>query len=187
MKLDRDEITALTAEYGGEWGLRHSQRLLLLVSLIVGDQDYDREAVWLAAHLHDWGGYAKWARPGVDHATRSAEVAADFLAGQDCPPERMTLVLEAISTHHSAGSGRSLEAMLLSDADALDLLGAVGLLRTFSMSGRDLRAAYEATKERRELLPGLLCLPKAKELAAARLDEMDSALEAFQRETFGLF
>ena len=91
MRLDRDEIAALTEEYGGAWGINHSRRLLHLVTLIRDDRDYDDEVVWLAAHLHDWGGYSQWAQSGVDHAVRSAEVAAGFLApeglssGATCP------------------------------------------------------------------------------------------------------
>ncbi len=188
MVLDRGEIAALTREYGGDWGFQHTQRLLNLIAFIGADDGgYDTEAVWLAAHLHDWGGYETWARPGVDHALRSVEVAGDFLARRGCPLERVVLVLEAIGTHHSAGTDRSLEARLLSDADALDLLGTVGVLRTFSMSGRDLRDAFEAAKERREKLPGRLCLERSKDLAAARLREMDAVLEAFERESCGLF
>ncbi len=187
MELDKSEITALTAEYGGEWGLRHTERLLRLVSEIDGGKDYDHEAVWLAAHLHDWGGYAEWARPGVDHAERSAEVAADFLARAGCPLERVVLVLEAIGSHHTVGRGRTLEAMLLSDADALDLLGAIGVLRTFAMCGRDLRGAYQIVKERRERLPRLLCLRTSRRLASKRLAQMDRVLEAFEQESRGLF
>lgn len=187
VELDRDKIAALTQEYGGEWGINHTRRLLQLVTLIREEQDYDSEAVWLAAHLHDWGGYQQWAKPGVDHAARSAEVAADFLRARGCPEPRLTLVLEAIRTHHAGGPGRSLEAMLLSDADALDLLGGIGVLRAFSMSARDLRSAYEAARKRRERLPELLCLERSKDLAAARLTEMDDVLEAFESESFGLF
>ena len=53
MRPDRDEIAALTEEYGGSWGINHTRRLLRLVDLVGGDQGWDRDAVWLAAHLHD--------------------------------------------------------------------------------------------------------------------------------------
>lgn len=167
MEPDRDEIAALTQEYGGEWGIYHARCLLHLVTLIDGGEDYDSEAVWLAAHLHDWGGYQQWAEPGVDHAARSAKVAADFLRSRGCPEARLALVLEAIRTHHAGGPGRSLEAMLLSDADALDLLGAIGVLRAFSMSARDLRSAY-SSKAYRASRPKRLPSPISASIAAAR-------------------
>ena len=187
MQLDRDEVVALTEEYGGAWGINHTRRLLRLAALIDGGQDYDAEALWLAAHLHDWGGYEAWAQPGVDHALRSAEVAADFLRARGCPEERLTVVLEAIRTHHTAGPDRSFEATLLSDADALDFLGAIGVLRIFSMVPRDLYGAHAKAKQRRERLPELLCLQASRDLAAARLIEMDEVLRAFEDDSFGLY
>ena len=187
MPLDREEIAALTQEYGGAWGINHCRRLLYLVTLIRGERDYDEEVVWLAVHLHDWGGYQPWLEPGVDHAVRSAEVAADFLRQREYPEAQLALVLEAIRTHHTADQDRCLEAELLSDADALDFLGSIGVLRMFAMSARDLRKGYEAAKRRKEELPGLLCLEESRRLAAARLEEMDEVLEAFERGSFGLF
>ena len=187
MSVDKTEIVALTEEYGEAWGLKHTERLLELTLLIGEGRAYDVEAVWLAAHLHDWGGYAAWARPGVDHALRSAEVAEEFLAARACPHDRLALVLEAILTHHSAGPGRSLEATLLSDADALDFLGSVGVLRTFSMMPRDLRSAYDKVRRRREQLPHLLQLPRSLELAGPRLAVMDEMLASFERESCGRF
>ncbi|HTX70012.1 MAG TPA: hypothetical protein VMH50_12845 [Thermoleophilia bacterium] len=31
MPIDRDEIVRLTEQYGGEWGINHTRRLLALV------------------------------------------------------------------------------------------------------------------------------------------------------------
>jgi uncharacterized protein len=187
MGIDKDEIVRLTQEYGGEWGINHTRRILYLVSLIGEGMEYDAEAVWLAAHLHDWGAYAKWAKPGTDHAARSAEVAEGFLKERGYPQERAALVLECIRSHHSGDPDRSLEAVLLSDADGLDFLGAAGVMRDFSKSPRDMRRGYDAAKGRMEKVPRLLCLAKSKELAGARLREMDELLKAFERSTFGYF
>ncbi len=51
--IDKDESIYLTREYGGEWGLNHTRRLLHLIFILGADQIYAEEAVWLAAHLHD--------------------------------------------------------------------------------------------------------------------------------------
>ncbi len=76
--MDHDEIVRLTQEYGLDFGVKHTLRLLKLVELIGEGQDYNHEAIWLAAYLHDWGGYAPWPKPDVDHAVRSREVADQF-------------------------------------------------------------------------------------------------------------
>jgi uncharacterized protein len=187
MDIDKDEIVRLTEEYGGAWGINHTRRILHLISLIGEGKVYDKEAVWLAAYLHHWGGYSKWAKPGMDHAARSAEVAEGFLRERGCADAKAGLILECIRSHHSGDPSRSLEAILLSDADGLDFLGVVGVLRDFSKAPRDLRNGYNSAKKRREQVPQQLCLDKSRELAAARVAEMDELLAAFERSTFGYF
>jgi uncharacterized protein len=187
MEMDKDEVVRLTEEYGGEWGINHTRRILHLVSLIGEGEEYDTEVVWLAAHLHDWGGYSKWVKPGADHAVRSAEVAEGFLRERGCTDAKIDLILECIRSHHTGDLSRSLEAVLLSDADGLDFLGIVGVLRDFSKAPRDLRGGYDSAKKRREHVPQLLCLDKSKELAATRLAEMDELLAGFEWSTFGYF
>jgi uncharacterized protein len=187
MAVDREEIVRLTEEYGGQWGINHTRRLLHLVSLIAGGEQYDEEAVWVAAHLHDWGGYSKWAKPGVDHALQSVEVAEEYLRERGYPEPAMDLVLECIRTHHSGDPSRRFEAVLLSDADGLDFLGAVGVLRDFSKSPRDLRGGYNAARKRAARVPQLLCLERSREIAAVRVAEMEKLLALFEQDSFGYF
>ncbi|RPJ20107.1 MAG: HD domain-containing protein, partial [Planctomycetaceae bacterium] len=131
--IDRDELIRLTEEHGGQWGLNHTRRLLHLVSHIGEGQAYNADAVWVAAHLHDWGAYAPWAQKGVDHVVRSLQVADTFLTEKGYPEDFKRLVLECIEYHHGTGSDdRSTEALLMRDADVLDFLGVVGILRDFS-------------------------------------------------------
>jgi len=186
-KIDRDEIARLTKQYGEEWGINHTRRLLHLISVIGEGQEYNADAVWLAAHLHDWGGYAEWAQPGTSHALRSKDVARTFLTQKGYPGDLVDLVLECIEHHHSGDPDRSIEAILLSDADALDFLGVVGILRDFSKNPRDLRKGYKATKKRREKLPQMLCLDRSKKIAAKRIEEMDKVLASFETDSFGCF
>jgi len=187
MAIDRDEIVRLTEEYGGAWAINHTRRLLQLVAILGEGLTYDADALWLAAYLHDWGGYPPWAQPGVDHALRSTQVAEAFLAERGLPEAGRSLVLECIALHHAPGSDRSVEAALLRDADALDFLGVVGILRDFSKNPRDLRKAYAETMKRRAKLPGMLIIPRAQAIASERVREMDEFLACFEAETFGCF
>jgi uncharacterized protein len=187
MDIDRDELVALTEQYGGAWGIQHTRRLLHLIDLIGADQTYNVDAVWVAAHLHDWGGYAEWIEDGVDHAARSKQVAADFMQTRAYPAEFAALVLECIEFHHNPDPNRSMEAILLCDADALDFLGVTGVLRDFSKNAKNLRKAYETTQKRRAKLPGSLVLAKSREIAAARLQRMDDLYAALEEETAGCF
>ena len=186
---DRNEIARLTEEYCGVWGMNHTRRLLKLVEKLAGDKPYDHEVLWVAAHLHDWGDYKPWAEPGVDHVERSVEVADPLLAGYGCSEPVRSHILECIAHHASPGTDRGIsrEAMLLHDADVLDFLGAVGVLRDFSKNPRDLRAGYKAVSKRRTELPQTLFLPESAELALSRLREMDEFVAAFEAGSFGYF
>jgi hypothetical protein len=109
------------------------------------------------------------------------------LKERNYPDDFAALILEIIETHHSGAPARSFEAILLSDADALDFLGGVGVLRDFSKNPNELRKAYDITRKRQASLPGKILLDKSKEIAAVRLKEMDALLNAFEAETFGCF
>ena len=131
MNINREEIVELTETQGKAWGINHVRRLLALIDVIGEDQDYDKDVVWVATHLHDWGGYGEWKQPGVDHVERSLQVAGDYMKEQGYPEDFLDHVMECIGTHHSGDPNRSIEAILLSDADALDFLGVIGVLRIF--------------------------------------------------------
>ena len=186
-QINRDEITQLTEQYGGVWGIQHVRRLLHLISLIDEGQEYNTDAVWVATHLHDWGAFSAWKQDGVDHAVRSTEVARDFLSERGYPQDFIELVLECIATHHTCGPNRNIEAVLLSDADGLDFLGVVGVLRDFSKNPRNLRAAYQKVLSRRAKVPAQLCLDKTKQIAEVRLRQMDELLEWFLADSFDCF
>ncbi len=184
---EKDEIVRLTRQYGGEWGLNHTNRLLHLIDRIGEGIAYDDEIVWMATHLHDWGAYPPWAKEGVDHALRSAQVAPEFLAERGYPQEFIQAVVECVETHHQGSPERRVEAILLSDADALDFLGVVGILRDFAKKPKAMRDAYETTRKRRQKLPAMLCLEKSRQIAAERVQEMDQFLERFKEEAFDCF
>lgn len=73
------------------------------------------------------------------------------------------------------------------NANGLDFLGVVGVLRDVSKNPRELRRGYEAAKVRREKVPAQLCLEKSKELAAERVKQMDELLAHFEEGSFGYF
>lgn len=185
--MDHEEIARLTLEYGGNWGIQHSRRLLHLCEMLGEGIPYDDEVIWLAAHMHDWGGYAPWLIPGVEHQIRSRQVAEEFLAVRACPQALAEAVLECIECHHGGPRDRRLESILFTDADAVDLLGVVGALRIFAMNPRDIRAGWQATQAWRDKSIAALGLEKSRQFAAQRIDETNRLLQDFERETFGMF
>ena len=181
-----EEIVALTREYGGMFGLNHTNRLIKLTAMLGEGMDYNRDAIRIAAHIHDWGAYPKWMLPGVDHAVRSTEVAREYLKQNDPGPALRDLVLECIEYHHGGPAERSLESKLFTDADALDLLGAIGFARVFSMVPRDIAGGFALLENFRAMSIAAITLDKSREIARTRLAEMDTMIAAFKEESFGL-
>jgi uncharacterized protein len=78
--------------------------------------------------------------------------------------------------------------VVLRDADILEQLGAVGILRTVSKVGRDTRFvrfsdALRALRKNADELPGKLQLDAARRLAQPRLEALRSFLQAAEAET----
>jgi uncharacterized protein len=185
--LNHDEIINLTQEYGGDWGVNHTKRLLHLIPILADGREYNQEAVWLAAYLHDWGGYAKFAKPGVEHFDRSVEVVREFLTERVCPEDLKALVVECIQYHHGGDPSRSIESILLTDADVLDLLGVVGFARCFGLAPRSVKTGVSLVKKFRDGGIAAMTLPKTKELAAERIKETNDLLKKLDEEASGLY
>jgi hypothetical protein len=192
----RKKVAALTEQYGGDYALQHARRLIHLVETIA-DAPYDADAIWLAAHMHDWGTFPRWSREDVNHSVRSRQLADEHLRKLKCPAATMNRVLEAIEYHHGGADERAIEAILLRDADALDGMGAMGVLREFASiptesagcytipAGWGMRGAYDRALIRLENNPRMLRLPKSKELAREKARHMRSVLDALEQESFG--
>ena len=197
--FDRKRVIALTEEYGGEWAVHHAQRLIRLVEIIGEGLSYNSDAIWVAAHMHDWGTLPDWARADVSHSLRSCELAETHLLRMKCPKPLIDLVLEAIEYHHGGAGEHSIEAKLLSDADALDGMGTIGVLREFAMvpaevngsysvpTGWGMRGAYERARMRLQNNPRMLHLPASRKLARHRARSMKRLFETLEMESFGLF
>ncbi len=193
----RKRVADLTAEYGGEYAMQHAGRLIRLAETIADGARYDQETMWLAAHMHDWGTFPRWSRGDINHTQRSKQLAAEHLHKLNCPTATMERVLEAIEYHHGGADERCIEAILLRDADALDGIGAMGVLREFASIptesagcytlpvGWGMQGAFERCRMRLENNPRMLRMPKSKELAREKAREMESILKSLERESFG--
>ncbi len=196
--FDRRRVVALTEKYGGDWAVHHAQRLIHLVEIIGEGLAYNADAIWIAAHMHDWGTLPEWSRSDVPHTRRSCQLAEEHLRKMKCPRALTAVVLEAIEYHHGGADERCVEALLLRDADALDGMGAIGILREFAMvptevngcysipAGWGMRGAYERARMRLENNPAMLRLPKSRQLARRRAREMRAIFKTFEEESFGL-
>lgn len=129
LKTVRDEARKRLAE-SGTHGFEHTERVLRACRHIGVRVGADLSVLLPAALLHDIG------RDGADHASASAEEARRVLRSIGYEPEKIGAIVEAISTHSFSGgrSPTSLEARVLSDADKLDAMGALGVYRAATYS-----------------------------------------------------
>ena len=171
----------------------HQQRLYALTQAVGEGMSYDDDVVFAAVWMHDLGVFighrpddpvalAAW-----DNVLYAIEQAPPLLTGFGFPAEKISAVLEAIRTHQPHHKPQSLEATIVRDADILEQLGAVGILRAVSKVGRDTRfatfsAVVPSLRKALESLPPLLQLESAKALAKPRIRVLEEFLAAVDAE-----
>jgi len=98
-----------------------------------------------ASLLHDIGYPEEKKHPEKDHAEESAKEALTILNEVDFPKEKIKDVLYAIRTHRFSKGilPETTEAKILQDADRLDALGAVGIMRCFFVAGAHNNSPYD--------------------------------------------
>jgi uncharacterized protein len=172
------------------WGWRHSERNFLLARQIAREEGLtiDEDVLFAAAFLHDAGAVAPFARDGVDHAVRSAELAEPLLRQARFPMAKFPAVKAAILGHmFDKPPGAGDEAIILHDADALDFLGATGIARRLSATGSapDMDSAFKRLEQVYEEIPGRLVTATAKRMAIPRLVAMRTFFDQLKREAQG--
>jgi uncharacterized protein len=113
----------------------HTKRVYALCIKIGRDLGADLRVLGTAALLHDIG-RPQEAATGISHSIGSAEMSQDFLKSVGFDGEEIERVTDAIRTHRfSEGlKPNSLEGEILSDADKLDAMGAVGVFRAIAQA-----------------------------------------------------
>src|SRR5580693_2364261 len=156
--------------------LGHQPRLYALTQLVGHGMSYDDDVVYAAAWLHDLGVFIGH-RPedpellsGWDNVTYAMQQAPAALLRSGFPTTKVAQVVEVIRTHQPHLSPTTLEGTILRDADILEQLGAIGIMRVVAKIGRDTRyptftdAATTLSKSLEDL-PGKIQLDTAKKLA----------------------
>ena len=111
-------------------GWEHAERVYKLALHIAEQEGADPFIVGMAALMHDLGRTAN--SDGIKHHAELSEiVAAEILAAHHVAPERQKAILHAIAAHSFSRNieAHTLEALIVRDADRLESLGAIGILR----------------------------------------------------------
>jgi len=143
---ERRFIRFIGEQPGGDpgHGLTHLRRVVATARRLADLEGARMDIVLPAAWLHDCVHVAKDS-PERPRASRLAAAhAASFLKGVGYPAELLPEIAHAIEAHSfSAGiPPRTIEAMVVQDADRLDALGAIGIARCIAVGAALGRPLY---------------------------------------------
>lgn len=186
-------VEYIRAEAQPEDKFGHQPRVYALATEIGQGMQYDDDIVFAAAWMHDLGVFlghrpqnpsdlARW-----DHIPYTMERSRGLLAEWGFPPSKIDAVTEAIRTHQPEGDPVQIEAVLLHDADILEQIGAIGILRATVKVGRDTRypdfaSILPVLRDSNKRLPSKLRLTTSMTLAAPKLEMLRSFITAFESE-----
>ncbi|MCW4049225.1 MAG: HD domain-containing protein [Candidatus Bathyarchaeota archaeon] len=175
------EISKKHQKMNGCHGFEHTERVIKLCEVLGDRLGADMTVLLPAAILHDIG------RPNDKHASVGAEKSRQILLEYGYNRDKIGKISNAIISH-SFSEGRrteSLEAQILSDADKLDAMGAIGVYRTALYSGELNRPFHEFVDHFHEkllTLKDLLYTDEAKRIAEERHSYMLTYLEQLDKE-----
>ncbi|CAB50613.1 HD domain-containing protein [Pyrococcus abyssi] len=169
----------------GSHGFSHTLRVLALSLCIGAREGGNLEVIALSAILHDIARPLEDMGTIKDHAKVGAEIARKFL--ETFKYGKIDEVCHAIEAHRFSGKTRprTLEAKILSDADKLDALGAIGIARVFMYSGEKGRSIQDSIKHFEEKilrLKDMMYTKTAKEIAERRYRIVEEFIKELKRE-----
>ena len=171
----------------------HMPRLYALASTLGREMSYDDDVLFAAAWLHDLGLFLGH-RPreletlaGWDHVPYTVSRVRELLPAWGFPADKIDAVAETIRTHQAKDEPARIEAVLLRDADILEQLGAIGILRATAKIGRDSRyptfsSVLPVLRAAADTLPGRLRLDQSRSLAEPRIDLLRRTISALEQE-----
>jgi uncharacterized protein len=139
-----------------------------------------------AAILHDVG-RAREEETGISHSKLSGEMSVDLLREIGYTEEEIAEIVEAIRTHRfSEGlEPNSLEGRILSDADKLDAIGAIGVYRSIAhtlVDGRGVEGFLKHANDKLLKLRDLMYTDEARAVAENRHRMLESFVNQLRTE-----
>jgi len=191
------------------WLWEHTERVMRLTALVaelpeLGRQSADRTALAIAALFHDAGWIVerqqqRWppgqllSRPTSDIQRELGAAMLQEEAGHLLPGPIMHLAADAIRQSNNRHTDL-LEARILAEAEALDEVGTLYVLRQFRQyqsEGRPLRQLADSWERQKEYrywevrLQDGFRYEATRELARRRLDAVDAFMTALRRDLHG--
>ena len=122
----------------------HIMRVLKNATVIARKEKANIRIITAAVLLHDIISYPKSDPRSKNSSTESALESKKILKKYNFSQDEIDIISNAIRDHSFSRGAipQTLESKILQDADRLDALGAIGIARTFSVSGAEKRPFY---------------------------------------------
>ncbi len=165
----------------------HTKRVYALARRIASGSEANLRIVSAAALLHDIG-RAKEKETGVSHAILSGEMSREVLQKTGYTETEVEQIVDAIRTHRFSENltPSSLEGKILSDADKLDAMGAIGIFRGIAESvieNRDVEGFLKHAEEKLLKLHAMMYTDKARAMAEQRHAFLTDFVRRLQQES----
>jgi len=176
-------------------GIDHVNRVAALAKYIASNENYDETEAEVAAMLHDVGRTVQ--NQEIGHGPAGVPVASKLLDKYTNYDEMTkSRILDAVKNHSCLNTVGEL-THIVQDADMLDGLGAVGIMRAYTYkasqtnAGAKNMASLASKPDNSELSyqmnwVNLLHTPTAKKLAAKRYNFMKEFIKEYNDEAQGL-
>lgn len=171
------------------WGWQHGERnYQIAMQLAQGDGlKIDTDVLFAACMLHDMAAFPPYQAKG-EHGDVAAMESEKILRDAGFPMAKFPAVQAAMRGHmYYSDPGSDPNAIVLHDADSLDFLGAIGAVRMISLVGPSAESAAKTVKTLRSFIkdiPPKLITKTGQRMGAQRVAELQSFLDAYQKESF---
>jgi len=173
----------------GAHTLDHTLRVYSLSMQLGKGLPVNKRVLEAAALLHDVG-RPREAESNVSHSILSGNMSRDFLRNLGYTTEEIERIVDAIRTHrYSEGiEPHTIEGQILSDADKIDAMGAIGVYRAIAQaaaSGRGIQGFLNHADEKLLRLKEMMYTVHAKKLAAERHEMLSAFVDQLRSESRG--
>jgi uncharacterized protein len=158
------------------------------IALVLGETlGANEKVLGAAALLHDIG-RPQEAETGISHAILSGEMSRELLSELDYSDQEIEQVVEAIRTHRFSDGlePTSLEGEILSDADKLDAMGAIGVFRAIAQTngtGVGVAGFLRHAEEKLLKLKDLMHTEPARRMAKKRHHVLETFVEELRADS----
>ena len=176
----------LSGSNSGAHTFDHTMRVFTLSMQIGEGLPVSIRVLQAATLLHDVG-RPRESETGISHSILSGEMGAPLLQELAYTESEIEQILDAIRTHRfSEGiEPNSLEGEILSDADKLDSMGAIGVYRAIAYGvtrGRGMSGFLKHADEKLLKLKDLIYTEPGKLLAEKRHEVLQKFVDALREE-----